>query len=138
MSYLLYLMFRCDRRCDGCDGKFGNFVGTKHTLRRKTPSRVSGAENLNFASFLQSTAQVSRICFYRAEFLSVLTVGVVGGRENGVRPSPTAEPLGEPKPFLSHHRLLWRRHPSPTKEANGRRKMLRMIEAMEKCAPSLL
>ena len=33
MSYLLYLMFRCDRRCDGCDGKFGNFVGTKHTHR---------------------------------------------------------------------------------------------------------
>jgi len=32
MSYLLYLMFRCDKRCDGCDGKFGNFVGTKHTL----------------------------------------------------------------------------------------------------------
>ena len=31
MSYLLYLMFRCDRRCDGCDGKFGNLVGTKHT-----------------------------------------------------------------------------------------------------------
>ena len=29
MSYLLYLMFRCNRRCDG---KFGNFVGTKHTL----------------------------------------------------------------------------------------------------------
>ena len=26
MSYLLYLMFRCDRRCDGCDEKFGNFV----------------------------------------------------------------------------------------------------------------
>ena len=24
-------MFRCDKRCDGCDGKFGNFVGTKHT-----------------------------------------------------------------------------------------------------------
>ena len=34
MGYLLYLMFRCDRRCDGCDGKFGNFVGTKHTPRR--------------------------------------------------------------------------------------------------------
>ena len=32
MSYLLYLIFRCDRRCDGCDGKFRNFVGTKHTL----------------------------------------------------------------------------------------------------------
>ena len=31
MGYLLYLMFRCDRRCDGCDGNFGNFVGTKHT-----------------------------------------------------------------------------------------------------------
>ena len=29
MGYLLYLMFRCDKRCDG---KFGNFVGTKHTL----------------------------------------------------------------------------------------------------------
>ena len=28
MGYLLYLMFRCDRRCDG---KFGNLVGTKHT-----------------------------------------------------------------------------------------------------------
>ena len=27
-------MFRCDRRCDGCDGKFGNFVGTKHTQRK--------------------------------------------------------------------------------------------------------
>ena len=26
MGYLLYLMFWCDRRCDGCDGKFGNFV----------------------------------------------------------------------------------------------------------------
>ena len=32
MGYLLYLMFRCDRRCDG---KFGNFVGTKHTQKRK-------------------------------------------------------------------------------------------------------
>ena len=28
MGHLLYLMFRCDR---GCDWKFGNFVGTKHT-----------------------------------------------------------------------------------------------------------
>ena len=34
MGYLLYLMFWCDRRCDGCDGKFGNLVGTKHTLRQ--------------------------------------------------------------------------------------------------------
>ena len=25
-------MFRCDKRCEG---KFGNFVGTKHTLRGK-------------------------------------------------------------------------------------------------------
>ena len=33
MGYLLYLMFRCDRRCDGCDGKFGNLAGTKHTPR---------------------------------------------------------------------------------------------------------
>ena len=24
-------MFRCDRRCDRCDGKFENFVGTRHT-----------------------------------------------------------------------------------------------------------
>ena len=32
MGYLLYLMFRCDRRCDGCDEKFGNFVRTKHSL----------------------------------------------------------------------------------------------------------
>ena len=32
MGYLLYLMFRCDRRCDGKFGKFGNFVVTKHTL----------------------------------------------------------------------------------------------------------
>ena len=24
-------MFRCDRRYDGCDEKFGNLVGTKHT-----------------------------------------------------------------------------------------------------------
>ena len=30
MDYLIYLIFRCDRRCDG---KFGNFVGTKHTQR---------------------------------------------------------------------------------------------------------
>ena len=26
-------MYRCDRRCDGCDGKFGNLAETKHTLR---------------------------------------------------------------------------------------------------------
>ena len=31
MDHLLYLMFRCDRRCDGKFGKFENFVGTKHT-----------------------------------------------------------------------------------------------------------
>ena len=31
MNYLLYLMFRCDRRCDGYNGKFENLVGTKHT-----------------------------------------------------------------------------------------------------------
>ena len=29
MDHLLYLMFRCDK---GCDRKFGNFVGSKHTL----------------------------------------------------------------------------------------------------------
>ena len=40
MCYLLYLMFRCDRRCDGCDGKFGNFVGTKHTLRTKACEKL--------------------------------------------------------------------------------------------------
>ena len=34
MSHLLYLMFRCDRRCDGKFGKFENFVGTKHTHRQ--------------------------------------------------------------------------------------------------------
>ena len=33
MGHLLYLMFRCDRGCDGKFGKFGNFVGTKHTLK---------------------------------------------------------------------------------------------------------
>ena len=35
-------MFRCDKRCDGCDEKFGNFVGTKHTpskQRRFPPSK---------------------------------------------------------------------------------------------------
>ena len=32
MGHLLYLMFRCDRRCDG---KFGNFVGTEHSPSRK-------------------------------------------------------------------------------------------------------
>ena len=31
MGHLLYLMFRCDRGCDGKFEKFGNFVGTKHT-----------------------------------------------------------------------------------------------------------
>ena len=31
MCYLLYLMFRSDKKCDRCDGKFGNFMGTKHT-----------------------------------------------------------------------------------------------------------
>ena len=29
-------MFRCDRKCDGCDEKFGNFVGTKHTRELNT------------------------------------------------------------------------------------------------------
>ena len=41
MSYLLYLMFRCDKRCDGCDGKFGNFVGTKHTHDGLTKNAMS-------------------------------------------------------------------------------------------------
>ena len=35
MSYLLYLIFRCDKKYDGCDEKFGNFVGTKHTLTQQ-------------------------------------------------------------------------------------------------------
>ena len=34
MGHLLYLMFRCDRGCDGKFGKFGSFVGTKHTCVR--------------------------------------------------------------------------------------------------------
>ena len=40
MDHLLYLMFRCDRECDG---KFGNFVGTKHTpTRRREGERGRG------------------------------------------------------------------------------------------------
>ena len=35
MSYLLYLMFQCDRRCDG---KFGNLVGTKAVFSSKVPN----------------------------------------------------------------------------------------------------
>ena len=35
MGHLLYLMFQCDRECDG---KFGKFVGTKHTPRCVTVS----------------------------------------------------------------------------------------------------
>ena len=31
---MLYLIFSCDRGCDGKFRKFGNFVGSKHTLRR--------------------------------------------------------------------------------------------------------
>ena len=42
MGYLLYLMFRCDRRCDRCDGKFGNFMGTKHTPSCEYP-KTSGS-----------------------------------------------------------------------------------------------
>ena len=38
MGHLLYLIFRCDRRCDGKFGKFGNFVGTKHTPRNGWPA----------------------------------------------------------------------------------------------------
>ena len=41
MDYLLYLIFQCDRRCDGCDGKFGNLVGTKHTLCLDTPKNLT-------------------------------------------------------------------------------------------------
>ena len=44
MGYLLYLMFRCDRRCDRCDGKFGNLVGTKHTLGIYAPE--TGADEI--------------------------------------------------------------------------------------------
>ena len=31
MGHLLYLMFRCNRGCDGKFGKFENFVASKHT-----------------------------------------------------------------------------------------------------------
>ena len=44
MGYLLYLMYRCDRRCDGCDGKFGNLVGTKHTRGRGCLDSTASAE----------------------------------------------------------------------------------------------
>ena len=39
MSYLLYLIFRCDRGCDGKFGKFENFVGTKHNPDQDTCNR---------------------------------------------------------------------------------------------------
>ena len=49
MCYLLYLIFWCDRRCDGCDGKFGNFVETRHThgvelkaLAKSSDCQISG------------------------------------------------------------------------------------------------
>ena len=45
MGHLLYLMFRCDRGCDGKFGKFGNFVGTKHTLEQ-----IPGCASVNFPS----------------------------------------------------------------------------------------
>ena len=40
MSYLLYLMFRCDSECDGKFEKFGNFVGSKHTLSQLTADQA--------------------------------------------------------------------------------------------------
>ena len=48
-------MFRCDRRCDGCDGKFGNFVGTKHTLGL-----------VHNCSRVQSPGQCAKVRFCRA------------------------------------------------------------------------
>ena len=49
MSYLLYLIFRCDRRCDG---KFGNLVGTKHTL---------GENESYMKTFLQSLSNLGNL-----------------------------------------------------------------------------
>ena len=46
MSHLLYLMFRCDRECDGKFREFGNFVGTKHTLRKLTNKRPICKQNV--------------------------------------------------------------------------------------------
>ena len=40
MGHLLYLMFRCDRGCDGKFGKCGNFVETKHTHRTSRKYRT--------------------------------------------------------------------------------------------------
>ena len=63
MDYLLYLMFRCDRRCDGCDGKFGNFVGTKPTLglgttRPSTSALCCGADIQNLADLTGMAADM--------------------------------------------------------------------------------
>ena len=65
MCYLLYLIFRCDRRCDGCDEKFENFVGTKHTLgfAQLCPKRLLKAIRREYApeQLKQTSFQSNRV-----------------------------------------------------------------------------
>jgi len=56
MGYLLYLMFRCDRRYDGCDGKFGNFVRTKTHPWSKTGARLDTGAKTALAVVEDATA----------------------------------------------------------------------------------
>ena len=45
-------MFRCDRRCNGCDEKFVNLVGTKHTRKGVVAQPSVAIRHITRASLL--------------------------------------------------------------------------------------
>ena len=74
MDYLLYLIFRCDRRCDGCDGKFGNLVGTKHTPYHLPPIFL---QSLHLCSLLCGQLLQVKLCLSACRLL--LRISSMGG-----------------------------------------------------------
>ena len=64
MGHLLYIMFRCDRGCDGKFGKFGNFVGSKHThyCRRHIDIDNTSVMSASIAAYYVKTLEWSVWC----------------------------------------------------------------------------
>ena len=77
MDYLLYLMYRCDRRCDRCDGKFGNLVGTKHTQGKLGKAVICVFIDVLSTCTFDKCKHLQLYCFWEIEAMHYILVEYV-------------------------------------------------------------
>ena len=77
MGYLLYLMYRCDRRCDRCDGKFGNLVGTKHTQGKLGKAVICVFIDVLSTCTFDKCKHLQLYCFWEIEAMHYILVEYV-------------------------------------------------------------